>query len=71
VAPAATPRDVVGRLHGELVKIAAISEYREALERQGFEPQSSTPEQFAAFLQAEYDKWGKIIGALKLTEKPH
>ena len=71
VAPAATPRDVVGRLHGEMVKIAALSDYREQLERQGFEPQSSTPEQFAAFVQAEYDKWGRIIGTLKLSEKPH
>jgi tripartite-type tricarboxylate transporter receptor subunit TctC len=65
VAPAATPRDVVGRLHGEIVKIAATPDYREQLERQGFEPQSSTPEQFAAFLQAEYDKWGRVIKALK------
>ena len=65
VAPAATPRDLVGRLHGEMVKIAALPDYRDQLERQGFEPQSSTPEQFAAFLQAEYDKWGKVIKALK------
>ena len=70
VAPAATPKDVVGRLHAEMVKIAALPDYREQLERQGFEPQSSTPEQFAAFLQAEYDKWGKVIGALKLSERP-
>jgi tripartite-type tricarboxylate transporter receptor subunit TctC len=32
-------------------------------------PQSSTPEQFAAFLQAEYDKWGEIIKNLKISEK--
>ena len=69
VAPAATPKDVVGRLHGEMVKIAALPDYREQLERQGFEPQSSTPEQFAVFLQAEYDKWGRIIQALKPQER--
>lgn len=65
VAPAATPRDVVGRLHGEMTKVAAMPDYREQLERQGFEPQSSTPEQFAAFLQADYDNWGRIIRVLK------
>ena len=65
VAPAATPRDVVARLHGEIAKIAAMPDYREQLERQGFEPQSSTPGEFAAFLQAEYDKWGRVIKALK------
>ena len=65
MAPAAAPREVVGRLHEELVKIAAMPDYREPLQRQGFEVQSSTPEQFAAFLQAEYDKWGRVIRALK------
>ena len=65
VAPAATPKDVIARLHGELVKIAALPDYREQLERQGFEPQSTTPEQFAEFLKADYDKWGRVIRALK------
>jgi tripartite-type tricarboxylate transporter receptor subunit TctC len=66
VAPAAMPREAVGRLHGELVRITAMPDYREQLERQGFEPQTSTPEQFAEFLKAEYDKWGVVIGKLKL-----
>src|SRR6185295_14612551 len=57
VAPAATPREVIGRLHGELVAVAAAPDYREQLEKQALEPQTSTPGEFAAFLQAEYDKW--------------
>jgi tripartite-type tricarboxylate transporter receptor subunit TctC len=65
VAPAATSRDVIDRLHDELVRISAMSDYREPLERQGFDPQSSTPQQFTAFLQAEYEKWGRVIRALK------
>jgi tripartite-type tricarboxylate transporter receptor subunit TctC len=65
VAPAATGRDVVGRLHEELVNVTALPDYREQLRRQGMEPQSTTPGEFAAFLQAEYDKWGRVIGALK------
>ena len=68
VAPAATPRDVIDRLHDELAKISGIADYREPLERQGFHPQSSTPEQFAAFLQAEYSKWGNVINGLKTRE---
>ena len=66
VAPAATPREVIGKLHGELVKVTAIPDYREQLERQALEPTTSTPGEFAAFLQAEYDKWGRVIKALKL-----
>ena len=66
VAPAATPRDIIGKLHGELVKITAVPDYREQLEKQGLELKTGTPEQFAAFLQAEYGKWGKVIKSLKL-----
>jgi tripartite-type tricarboxylate transporter receptor subunit TctC len=65
VAPAATPRDVVNRLHEELAKVSALPDYREPLERQGLEPQSSTPVEFAAFLQSEHDKWGRVISALR------
>ena len=66
VAPAASPKEVVARLHAEVVSIAALPEYREPLERQALEPAVTTPEQFAAFLQTEYDKWGKVIKMLKL-----
>src|SRR5262245_49856596 len=68
VAPAATPRDVITRLSEELGKIAALTDYREALQRHGFEPQSSAPAEFAAFLQAEYEKWGRIIRKLQVEE---
>jgi len=67
VAPAATPKDVVGRLHGELVKITALPDYQGLLQKQALEPTTTTPEQFAVFLQAEYDKWGRVIQALKLN----
>ena len=66
VAPAASPKEVVARLHAEVASIVALPEYREPLERQALEPTVTTPEQFAAFLQSEYDKWGKVIKALKL-----
>ena len=66
VAPAGTPREVVGKLHGELVAINALPEYRALLEKQAMEPTTTTPEQFAAFLQSEFNKWGKVIKFLKL-----
>ena len=66
VAPAASPTDVIGRLHAEIVKIAALPDYRGPLERQALEPTTTTPGEFAVFLQAEYDKWGRVIQALKL-----
>ena len=67
VAPAASPKEAVGRLHAEIVNIAARPDYREPLEKQALEPTTTTPEQFAAFLRAEYDKWGRVIRLLKLN----
>ncbi len=63
VAPAATKREIIARLHAEIVKLAAMPDYRQQLEKQGFEPLTSNPEEFPAFVQAELDKWGKVIKA--------
>jgi len=67
VAPTATPSDIVGKLNAEIVKLVSLPDYRAPLERQALEPTSDTPEQFAVFLRAEYDKWGKVIRDLKLN----
>jgi len=66
VAPAASPTEVVGKLHAEIVTLAARPDYREPLEKQALEPTTTTPAEFAVFLKAEYDKWGRVIQALKL-----
>jgi len=66
VAPTGTPGEVTARLHAEIVKINELPDYRGALDKQGLEPGTSTPAEFAKFLQAEYDKWGKVIKALKI-----
>jgi tripartite-type tricarboxylate transporter receptor subunit TctC len=65
VAPAATPKEIVNRLHAEIVAMSSAPDYREPLEKREFELQTSTPEQFGAFLQGEYTKWGKVIRSLK------
>ena len=54
VAPAATPREVVGRLHAEIVKFVEVSEIRNLFSQQGVELQASPkPEHFSAFLKEE------------------
>jgi tripartite-type tricarboxylate transporter receptor subunit TctC len=66
VAPAATPRENVAKLHDEIVKLASTPEYRTPLERNALEPTTTTAEEFAAFLRREHDKWGKVIRSLKI-----
>ena len=61
LAPRGTPDAVVKRLHGEIVSALKIAEVRKVLETTGATPQSSTPEEFAAFIKAELDKWERVV----------
>ncbi len=61
LAPAGTPRTVVTKLNGEIVKILQAPDVKERLNSQGFEIRTSTPEQFAAYLKSEIVKWAKIV----------
>jgi tripartite-type tricarboxylate transporter receptor subunit TctC len=61
VAPAGTPRDVVMRLNGAFAKVLADAAVKQRLSESGFEPQSSTPDEFAAYMKSEIAKWAKVI----------
>ena len=61
VVPAATPRDIVTRLHTEVVKVLRLPEIRERLIAQGAEPAGNSPEEFGAFMKAETAKWTRVI----------
>ena len=59
-APAATPADIVGRLAAAMRNVFASSAYRAALAKLGLEPFTLSPEQSAAFITAEIDKWAAV-----------
>lgn len=61
VAPARTPRSVIDLLNTEIVKIIRNPGHREKLIANNFEPATSTPEQFQAFIKSEIDKWGRAV----------
>lgn len=63
MAPAATPREVVAQLAGELVRILAAPDIRGKLESQGLEPVGDSQAQFAAFIRSEIAKWEKLVRA--------
>ena len=63
VAPAGTPRDVVQRLNREIVRIINEPAQRERMIAADFEPTTSTPEQFGAFIRSETAKWAKVVKA--------
>ena len=60
LAPANTPRDIVTRLHGEMVKILAQPDVKQRFAADGADPVANTPEQFAAYIRSELVKWEKV-----------
>jgi tripartite-type tricarboxylate transporter receptor subunit TctC len=58
---AGTPREVVQRLNGEMVKILTSGEVKERFGKIGVEVVAGTPEHFAAFLKSEVERWGRVV----------
>lgn len=66
LVPAGTPRAIVDRLNGELVRIMKTPNLLERLAGDGAEPVPTTPEEFAAFIKAEIAKWAKVVQAANI-----
>ena len=63
LAPAKTPAPIVGRLHGEFLNIMQSADIRERIAVHGYEPETNTPQEFAAYIKSEIIKWGKVVKA--------
>lgn len=61
-APGATPKPVVAKINTDIQAVLADPDFRaKFLDVQQFEPIAGDPDQFAAFVRAEADKWSKVI----------
>jgi tripartite-type tricarboxylate transporter receptor subunit TctC len=60
-APVKTSRDIVARIHGEIDRALKTPELQERLKGVGVTIVNGNPDQAAAFVRAEYDKWAKVI----------
>jgi tripartite-type tricarboxylate transporter receptor subunit TctC len=63
LAPAGMPRDIVTRLNGIIGNVVNTPDMIEAFNRQGLEPATSTPEEFAAFIRNEVAQNIKVVKA--------
>jgi tripartite-type tricarboxylate transporter receptor subunit TctC len=61
LAPAKTPKEIIARLNKEIVDILKQKDVADKLNQQGALPVGDSPEQFAAYVKAEIDKWGAVI----------
>jgi tripartite-type tricarboxylate transporter receptor subunit TctC len=61
LAPAATPRDIINKLSAELTRIQALPDVKDKLSAQGVEPLPGGPEQFAALIKSDMEKFAKVV----------
>jgi len=67
LAPAGTPRAVVDRLPAEVRKAVTEPAFQQRLREQGLTGIANTPEQFAAVLRTEQDKWARLVRERRLS----
>jgi tripartite-type tricarboxylate transporter receptor subunit TctC len=66
-APAGTPKDVVTKINGEIVRMLRTPEARERMAREGADPVGNTPEELAKRLASEVAKWAKVVKDTGMT----
>ena len=66
-APAATPRDIIGKANATINKALADPQVIETFTRQGAEPAGGTPEHLGKTMRDEYDRWKKVIADAKIV----
>ena len=60
-APAGTPRDVVARINGEVVRLLRSPEVQASFAAAGVEPVPKSPEEFGAYVRSEFEKWRRVV----------
>ena len=60
LAPAGTPKAVVGKLNAEVNRILQLADVRKTLVDAGIEPGAGSAQQFSDFIASESVKWGKV-----------
>ncbi len=61
LVPAATPKDIVNRLHSEIVKALHVPSLRDRLAREGAEVVGNTPDEFERIIRDDIEKWARVV----------
>ena len=59
--PAGTPKEIIARLNGDIVKAVATEKVARSIVASGLEPVTNSPEEFAAYIRRETAVWGKVV----------
>jgi tripartite-type tricarboxylate transporter receptor subunit TctC len=68
-APAKTPRAVIDRVHGALVKALAAPDVQKRFAELGVEGRPSTPEQLKDFYASETKRWTQVVERAKIPKQ--
>lgn len=63
LAPAGTPKEIVAKIHADVVKAMKTTDLTEKMGQQGAVAVGNTPDEFAAYIKAELAKWEKVVKA--------
>jgi tripartite-type tricarboxylate transporter receptor subunit TctC len=63
LAPAATPAEIIGRLHKEAVAVVRTAELKDRLAKDGAETVGNSSAEFGAYIRSETAKWSKVLKA--------
>jgi tripartite-type tricarboxylate transporter receptor subunit TctC len=66
LAPAATPKPVLGKIYGDVIQVLKDSEFQKKIAEQGADVVGNSPEEFGAAMRAESAQWAEIIKAAKI-----
>mgnify|MGYP006279432407 CR=1 FL=1 len=61
MTPAGLPKDIVAKLHTDIVRILRQADVQERFKGEGGDIVANTPEEFAAFIHKEVPKWSKVV----------
>jgi tripartite-type tricarboxylate transporter receptor subunit TctC len=67
--PQGLPPELARRLNAEINRIMALPDVKAKMEAIGVEPVSETPEQFAATMRADAQKWGRLVKELDIKSE--
>jgi tripartite-type tricarboxylate transporter receptor subunit TctC len=66
---AGSPKSSIDKLNGEIVRAVRAPEVAERIVQQGVEVNTTTPEEFGAFIKAEMAKWRKVVSAAGIEQQ--
>ena len=59
--PARTPKDIVAKVHADIVRVLKQPDIKERFAGEGGDIVANTPDEFGAFIRNEIPKWSKVV----------